>query len=240
MEIDAPEYLLISEAVSRLEAGMFGGGITRPRSVALAKRNNPGVSIGSDLHRQNAAEKVDAAIRSGALSVCVFPSPHHDARSHDPLTVPINVLRHLVRSRGGLPDRVARLPIHLLNSRLATPELFSVLSQSALHLRCDEFDLWYKQQRSRGRWPSQRTSRKPRVGRPSKQTEALRNSIVARVEEKRWTGQQGIAPLLRLLASRPPVDRETLRRTVERIYLETGDVRYRVIRRRRTKPALRS
>lgn len=226
------EFLLISEAVARLVMGMFGGGIKRPELVAKAKQGEPRTSFTFGPHREAAAEAIDQAINSGDLSVHVFPVGEDFS-----LKVPLGVLGKLIRSRGGLPDHVARLPVQLLADGSAAPNLFTALSKSALYLRRDEFEAWYKRRRSRGRWPSQRKSKKPRVGRPSKQTEELRISILARVAEGSWTGAQGIAPLMKLLAPGHAAKRDTLRRAVNQIFKETGDVRCRVVPRLRRKSA---
>jgi hypothetical protein len=57
-------FLLISKAVARLEAGMFGGAVKRPELVNTAKRRYPRFFIGWGLHKEKAAGVVNAAIMS--------------------------------------------------------------------------------------------------------------------------------------------------------------------------------
>jgi hypothetical protein len=59
-----PEFLLISEAVARLEEGMFGGAVRRPEPVSAAKMVYPRASIGWSLHKQGSAAILDGAIMS--------------------------------------------------------------------------------------------------------------------------------------------------------------------------------
>ena len=88
------EFLLISEAVARLEEGMFGGEIRRPKAVETAKKTYPGASTGWALHRHSAVAIVDAAIMSADLSVNVF-LPSGDNGRGQPLRVPIEILGRL-------------------------------------------------------------------------------------------------------------------------------------------------
>jgi hypothetical protein len=240
------DFLLISKAVARLEAGMFGGGLKRPEPVEAAKRPEPvkaakkpyrkksyrRASIGWSLQRQRAAALVDAAIMSGDLSVQVDLA---EDGAHRMLQVPLQTLGRLVRTRGGLPDHAIRPMAILPRDNLVTPELLAALSKSAMYLRGSEFDAWYNRLKSRGRWASQRPSKAPRIGRPSKQTAELRTSIIARVEEGSWSGAEPVARLVRLLALRGAPLRNTVKRAVDQLYIETGDPRYRIIPRTRAR-----
>jgi hypothetical protein len=228
------KFLLISDAVARLEAGMFGGEIKRPEPVKAAKMVYPRASVGWGLHKQKAGAIVYAAIMSGELSVNVFISSGMNGTGR-PLQVPVEALGQLTRIRGSLPDHAIRPSAALLRDGLVTSELFAGLSNSAMYLPQSEFKAWYTKQKRRVRWPSQRTSRRPRIGRPSKQTDELRTSIIARVEEGSWSAAQPVAKLERLLASRGAPKRNTLKRTVNQIYSETGDPRYCIIPRKRSK-----
>jgi hypothetical protein len=228
------QFLLISEAVARLEAGMFGGAVKRPEPVKAAKKIYPQASIGWGEHKEKASAVVNTAIMAGDLAVNVFTVSGPD-RMGRPLPVPVEVLGRLIRTRGGLPDHAIRPPITLLRNKLVTPQLFAALSSSALSVQQAEFQAWYQTQKSRGRWHSQRGSKKPRTGRPSKQTDELLISIRARVAERTWSAPDGIAKLAKLLVSKGTPKRNTLRRAVDQLYEETGDPQYRVIPRKRSK-----
>lgn len=103
-----------------------------------------------------------------------------------------------------------------------------------MYLQKDEFRAWYEKQKSRGRWPSQRTRATPRIGRPSKQTNELRTSIIARVEEGSWSASEPVAKLAALLIAREAPKRNTLKRAVDQLYEETGDPRLRLVPRKRS------
>jgi hypothetical protein len=59
---------------------------------------------------------------------------------------------------------------------------------------------------------------------------------MARVEEGSWCAKQPVAKLERLLASKGAPKRNTLKRTVDQLYRETGDIRYLIIKRKRLRP----
>ena len=61
-------YLLLSKATHKLEAGMWGGAINRPDSVARVRKELPRLSVGSSERRRRAARR----IREAALE-CEFP-----------------------------------------------------------------------------------------------------------------------------------------------------------------------
>jgi hypothetical protein len=234
MTAAAPAFLLISVAVARLEAGMFGGNIKRPDPVEAIKKLDPRISVGFGPHRQKAASAIYQAMMAGSLAVHVLGHPDADG-GRRPLHVPVDVLGLLIKSHGGLSDRPIRLPVSLLREKTVTPELFRALSNSELFMSEVEFESWYQQQKRRRRWPSQRESIKPRSGRPSKQTDELITSIKARVAEKTWSAADGIAKLAKLLILIGAPSRNTLRRAVDLLYEETGDPLYRIVPRKRAK-----
>jgi hypothetical protein len=226
------DFLLISEAVARLEAGMFGGAIKRPEPVEAIKKIHPQLSVGLGLHKEKAASAIHAAILKGSLGVHVYTRPTAEGVSHT-LHLPIDVLTRLLKVRGGLPDHAIRPPVSLFRDTCVTPELFAALSSSALYMHRSEFKAWYEKQKSRHRWPSQRASTQPRTGRPPKQTDELLTSIRARVAENTWSAPDGIAKLVRLLATHGAPNRNLVRRAVQRLYEETGENQYRIVPRKR-------
>lgn len=231
MTAAGPEFLVLSEAVGRLEAGMYGGEIRRPQAVEDAKAHDPDASIGWGPHKQTAAAAIDAALNAGKLSLYVFGAL--DTEMASPFQVPRAALVRLLRIRGGLPDHAVRPSINLVRDQLLTVELFNALSTSALFVRRNEFYTWYDNQKKKRRWSSQRMSNKARVGRPSKQNELLA-PIRARVEEGSWSGREPVAKLVKLLGL-DDTQRYTVKRTVDQIFRDNGDFRYRIIPRRRSK-----
>jgi hypothetical protein len=63
------EFLLISEAVARLGAGMFGGPITRSEPVKKLKEKQPRLSVGWGAQEEESGACILRAILEGNLSV---------------------------------------------------------------------------------------------------------------------------------------------------------------------------
>jgi hypothetical protein len=228
------DFMVISEAVACLEAGMFGGAIKRPKLVEAIKKDQPRLSVGFSCHRQTAASAIHDAIVAGDVVVHVFTQPIADG-ARRPLPVPIDILKRLRKVHGGLPDHAIRLQLNLLRDNAVASELFAALSASALHLRRAEFVAWYEKQKRKRRWLSQAGSREPRIGRPSKQTDKLLTSIEALTSEGTWSARDGIAKLVKLLTSRGAPNRYLVRRAVQRLFEKTGDPDYRIVPRKRAK-----
>jgi len=56
--------------------------------------------------KEDAAKRVYKAIVQGELSVVVLPDdPTESEMQEAPLLVPVDVLKQMIRTRGGLPDR---------------------------------------------------------------------------------------------------------------------------------------
>jgi len=106
-------------------------------------------------------------------------------------------------------------------------KLLVLLTVGVLVVREEEFEHWYKLERARYKWPSQRMSVKPRRGRPVRR-DAYRDDVLALVQNGLWRGSDGLSKLRRLLRSRncahvPSAD--TLRRLIDGMHTETGDLR---------------
>jgi hypothetical protein len=206
------KLLLISEAVARLKAGMYGN-FDRPEAVKEAKKHYPRASIGFGPQKEDAARIIDNALMKGELSVLVLLESAEGEVSEVPLQVPPDVLKKMIRTRDGLPDRTIE-PRRIFAKDRVAPELLAALSTSELYVRSKEFEAWYDEDRKKLKWPSQRSSRKPRMGRPSRQSD-FRTPIVAMVNEGRWSAEKNsIADLVRLLSSRGMT---ASRQTVDRV-----------------------
>jgi hypothetical protein len=90
-----------------------------------------------------------------------------------------------------------------------------------------EFKRWYRLERSKGKWPSQRSKLKRGRGRPTKQTAPLKKSVLALVRDHAWNARDGIGRLRRLLIAHGHLESvpspDTLVRFVDELHLETGD-----------------
>jgi hypothetical protein len=133
------------------------------------------------------------------------------------------------RDRAALSGRIEA------RTGLRTEQLFALLTRGHLALREAEFAAWYRGERGRGKWASQKSRSKTRGGRPTKQTERLRGWILKFVEDKSWRADKPIILLRHLLTASigpdSPSD-DTLARLVDNLFLETGEPGLRRNRRR--------
>lgn len=75
----------------------------------------------------------------------------------EPVTVPVSVVARLISTRGSLPD-------HPIRPTIKTAEGDAV---GVLVIRASDFDVWYRSDRAKGKWPSQRSRLKLFGGRVS-------------------------------------------------------------------------
>jgi hypothetical protein len=232
-DVILPEgYIRLSYAVSRLADGMWGG-IRRPVPVQIFKRTFKKASIGFGPWREHVGRRFTAAVAQGDLAVYVVansqgpstPSTQtpRSVETITPMKVPVNVLKRLITRRGSLSDRPIRLSIKTTDRNEG---LFLLLRFGLLVVRTSDFNTWYRSDRAKGKWPSQRSKSKNSNGRPTKQTEAIRNAILVLARSGAWHRKAGIPRLRRLLVASdrsdvPSVD--TLERLVEQLHRETGE-----------------
>ena len=238
-------HLRVSNAVNRLADGTWGG-LPRPDPVANIKRSQKKLSVGFGPWREKAAERIRAAAITGELAVYVVAKPQRRSSEHtltkrppervEPVVVPAGVLNRLMASRGSLPDHAYRPSIKTAGG---DESLLALLTTGLLVVRTKEFEVWYRSERAKGRWASQRARKKSPEGRPTKQTETLRNAVLGLVHDLKWNGKAGIAELRRMLvaAGRPDVPSpDTLARLVDQMHHETGEAGLRrIARARRTR-----
>src|SRR5260370_19291809 len=153
-------FLRISYAVNRVADGMWGG-LQRPDPVAAIKQDQKKLSLGFGPWREKAGRRLRAAAVRGKLAIYVFAKPQVRSEDHnltdcspekiEPVAVPVNVVRGLLASRGGLPDH----PIPpSLKTVQGNEKLFALLTVGLLVVRASDFDVWYQSERAKGRWPS--------------------------------------------------------------------------------------
>jgi hypothetical protein len=164
--------------------------------------------------KEYAQQRVRTAAVSGELPVyaksCSDPAP---------LLVPPDVIARLMVVRGGLPDHPIR---PTMKATGGDERLLGVLQSGMLLVRQNEFASWYKAERRKNRWPSQRGRKKRGAGRPTKMTAALRSAMADALREH---GQVSVAELHRTLIASgrsdiPSID--TLERLLNQLYRESG------------------
>lgn len=239
-----PGYLPLSAAVKRLEQGMWGG-VDTPVPARKLKKQQPRLSVGHEIHRRPAAERLREAAVAGELTVFILPDVHY--RDLDPadevvrwqcawpaaeLIVPPEVIAQLCTIRGGLPDHPIR-PRLFLGAGLESQRLQLALTNGTLVFRECNFATWYRKEREAARWPSQREKKTRRRGRPSKQNGIWPAAIIGLVHTGDWSAAEGIPELRKLLSERfgeRPPSTDTLRRLVCRLHGESLDDRLRLAR----------
>ena len=114
------DFLRISCAVNRLSDGMWGGR-RRPDPVATIKQDQKKLSVGFGPWQEKAGQRLRAATVKGELVVYVLANPQVRSKTRklteyspekiEPVAVPVNVVKRLITSRGGLPDHPIRSSI---------------------------------------------------------------------------------------------------------------------------------
>jgi hypothetical protein len=238
-------FLPLSNAINRLADGMWGG-LPRPDPVAAIKQDQKKLSLGFGPWGEKAGRCLRAAAVRGKLAIYVLAKPQVRSDDHslteqtpeeiEPEIVPVPVVKQLIASRGSLPDHAIRPSIKAAEGN---EKLFALLIVGLLVVRASDFDGWYQSECAKGRWPSQRSKLKIN-GRPTKQTDPLRNAVLALVHDRKWSGKDSISALHRLLVAsgRSEVpSQDTLARLVDQRHRETGEAGLlRVTRARRKQP----
>jgi hypothetical protein len=254
---DAPVphgFMRLSAAVNLLASKMWGG-LKRPMPLAhiresfreLAKPAGKEVSVvkklvgeelsvGKELSvgwgpwREQSGRRLRKAATQSELTVFVIA-----VAGADPVPVPATILERLIPSRRGLSDRQATVALKAVRAGGGNERLYALLRDGVLLVRENDFRVWCESEKCKGKWPSQ-GKKKRRKGRPSRQSDDLRNAISARVNDERWDGRMGIPSLHAMLtgsAGFAVPSEDTLRRLVNRVFAETGDARFRIPTRRR-------
>jgi hypothetical protein len=235
------EFLPISECVNRLVQGMWGNA---PRAEPLReiKQVERDLSVGFGPRREDAATLLRAAALQGTLPTYVRPRSTTVADAQSPVEaqqVSPELLKRIVPIQEGLPDH----PTHIRRKPAADgPDvvaLLLLLRHGELVVRQSDFSDWYKRQRAKGSWSSQHNKKVSRRGRPTKDSESLRNAILGLVRDGAWRAVDGMPKLRRLLMEKgyESPSSDTLARGVDRLHRLTGEPELR--RRVRRRPASR-
>jgi hypothetical protein len=228
----APDgFLRFSDAVTQLAEGMWGG-LRQSEPVRTIKKEAKKASIGFGPWQEQAGKRLTAAVRKGEIAVYVVAdrqrSLGHLVSPQDvmgkPEILPNSVLIRLMTSRGTLSDYPIRPSIKTTDG---DHKLFELLTVGILLVHANDFADWYRSERAKGKWPSQRSRSKIGNGRPTKQTDAMRNAVIALVHDQKWTGEVGITKLHRILVDSGRTDvpsPDTLTRLVDQLHHETGDL----------------
>jgi hypothetical protein len=240
------DLMRFSDAISRLAEGMWGG-LQRPVLVQAIKQIEKKASIGFGPRRERAGQHLTATVKNGKLAVYVFAKPQAVFKNRalarrlpqelEPLTVPVSVLARLRTTRGSLLDHPIRPSIKTAEG---DEKLLGLLTVGVLVIRVSDFDVWYRSERAKGKWPSQRSKLKIGGGRPTKQVERVRNAVIRLVRDGKWSGKASIAKLHRLLIASGDVEvpsPDTLARLVDQLHAETGEAEFHRAKRPRRKRA---
>jgi hypothetical protein len=231
-DIDIPDgFLRFSDAVNRFAQGIWGG-LRRPAPLrSITPKNRRKVSLGFGPWVQEAGKRLRAAASEGKVVVYIFVGAQTSESNLDPnpVVLPTVVLSRLIPARESLPDRAIRPSLRIAGG---DTKLFRLLQFGVLLVRAKEFSDWYRSERAKGRWPSQRSRRKRTEGRPSKQTESLRNAIKSDMREEKTSIAAARRRLVAMGRSDLPSE-DTLARLVDQFYMETGEPEFRRTKRSR-------
>ena len=107
--------------------------------------------------------------------------------------------------------------------------MLGLLTIGILIIGARDFDAWYRSERAKGKWPSQRSKLKIGGGRPTKEVKRVRKAVIELVHDGKWSGKASIAKLHRLLIASGGFEvpsPDTLARLVERLHAETGEAEF--------------
>lgn len=199
--------------------------LSRPRVVVKIKKRERDLSVFFGRWTQSAAHKIRNAALSGEITIYVWSKFSDRSSRMEPAVVPVDVVRLLIPIRCGLPDHAYRIHTSLLRRDGMTPQLFAALRNGTLCLNSPEFQAWYQTEYGKRKWPSQRKSEKPRIGRPPLD-KGITDAIESVVNSGRWTVRQPITRLRRILledgVANVPSE-ETIKRRLDELHLRTGD-----------------
>jgi hypothetical protein len=223
-------FLRLPEAVAVLIRGMYAT-FQQPKPVHKIKLDHQKASVVFGPWKEHAAQRIRAAVCDGELPLYVRSNA-----DLQPVLLHPNVIGRLMAVRGGLPEHPIRPS---LKTVYGDTRLLKLLSSGRLLLCRHDFEAWYKSERRKGRWPSQRLRNKRRGGRPSKITASLRKAVADALGKRRGS----IAELRRRLIASGRTDvpsADTLERLVDQLHRETGRPEfYRFKRSRRRRPGVR-
>jgi hypothetical protein len=226
---DLPDgFILFSEAIRRLGMSMWSG-LKRPialqkvRADFIRKERVHHPHLGFGPWQQRAGEALTLAAFEGKLDLY---AAGEDQENPICTKIPAKVLRQQILRRGSLPDRAIHPTLKACDHDHA---LFQSLQRSLLVVKESEFSRWLKEERRKGKWSSQESRQKPRIGRPTKQRQELEEIIIAIVRNEIWSGKLPVTQLRRLLieAGRNVPSADTLARRVDKLHDATGDPRLR-------------
>ena len=181
--------------------------------------------------KEEAGRQLRSAAIEGKLAIYGFAKSQSpiDNLHRSPVVLPKAVLSRMIPRRGGLPDEPVRVSLKIAGGDQKILNLFRI-GKGLLLVNVKEFNSWYRLERAKGKWSSQRSKLKRREGRPSKQTNTLRQAVMNAMCEQKTS----IAALRRRLVASGRTDvpsLDTLERLVDQLYRETGEQALRRARR---------
>jgi hypothetical protein len=196
----------------------------RPEPVREIKQIERDLSVGFGPRKAYAAALLRADALKGTLPVFVRARPAGRQSRVDPERVPPELLKRLLPVRGGLPDHPTHVRRRVAADGPYDDTLVVLLRHGPLVVRHSDFIHWYNHKRGKGNWPSQGNKLAPRRGQPTKDTESLRNAILALVHDGAWRAADGMPDLQRLLIERghKPPSCDTLGRAVDKLHRLMG------------------
>jgi hypothetical protein len=183
------------------------------------------LSLAFGAWKEESGKLLKAALIEGKLPLYVQaarPGAFEQSGS-TPMRIPAAVVGRMIPSRATLSDVAIRPSLKIAGG---DPKILALLKDGFLVTRVAEFNEWYRLQRAKGTWPSQRSRRKRhREGRPLKQTDELRNVVINEMRERK----SSVAVLHRRVTTLHGIDvsADTLARLVDALYRETGEAVFR-------------
>ena len=134
--------------------------------------------------RERAGQRLTAAVKKGRLTVYVFAEPQalfkscalarRSPQGLEPVPVPVSVLARLITTRGSLPNHPIRPTIKTAEG---DEKLLGLLTVGVLVIRASDFDVWYRSERAKGKWPTQARARQQQTRRAHAELTQMRAEL---------------------------------------------------------------
>lgn len=253
--IRACGFVPVEDAIASLTASVWGNTRSplqvREARTALRSAGLPGTAIWMSWCR-NVENMLYNAVCAEKLPIYGWPAQLDEAgfeigpAPQDVTVIAPAIIMAVKPLHRGLPAKSLGLRPGMI-ARLASRGISEFPPSDCLVLfRLSEFLVWAKDERRKGRWPSQLNRGMKRSGLRGRSRTIIDRAIdLARriVDDGRWTSNEPHSKLARIankqlsLERKPPISEDTFGRALDELYRETGDKRFtRRVRKRHAHP----